>query len=233
MRRAVLLALVVAMLAGAGTAVAEDGFYMGLGMSGGGQTDLHPYWYGPDTYDGDPANQYWYLLDTNSGIFDYTEMTFGYRTGAMAGELSFGYSRSSWFEEWDNSGRADNEWTESVSRYTLGLTGLYTMIEPDPIELDLGLRFRLQAVKWDEEQTDSGGERVEYEEEEGISGWSIGPVIRARWYLGDGAFAIGPEIYPNYTSMSYKYDHSSYTEPYEADITMMNVEYSFRAEFFF
>jgi hypothetical protein len=229
MHRAVLLVVTLAMLVATGTAVAEDGFYMGLGLAGGGQTVLHPYWYGPDTYDEDPAYQFWWLADTNAGLFDYTEMSFGYRTGAMAGELSFGYSHTKWFEEWDNETRADNEWTENVNRYTLGLTGLYTMIEPDPIELDLGLRFQLHAVKYDEEQTGTN----EYQWKESISGWSFGPVIRARWYLGDGAFALGPEIYPNYTSYSYEEGYETDEQLYEADITQMNVQYSVKAEFFF
>jgi len=229
MRRAVLLALVVAMLAGAGTAVADDGFYMGLRLSGMGRTWLNPYWHGPYyDWDEDPAYPLYYLDRTDDGLFDYTEMCFGYRTGAMAGELSFGMSSSKWFEEWEDT-RADNEYTEQVTWRTIGLTGLYTMIEPDPIELDLGLRFQLHSAKWTLELTGYS----ESDREEGASGWSIGPVIRARWYLGDGAFAIGPEIYPRYTSLSYKHDSSSYLEPSEATISDMGVEYSVRAEFFF
>jgi len=230
MRRAVLLVVALAMFAVAGTAVAEDGFYAGLRLAGNGQTVLHPYWYGPDSYHQDPAWQYLWLADTNGGLFDFTEMSFGYRTGAMAGELSIGYSKTSWSDTWDSEARADNEWTEDVSRTTFGLTGLYTMMEPDHIELNVGLRFQIHSVKWEKERTGTNP----YKWEEGVSGWSVGPVIRARWYLGDGAFALSPEIYPNYTSYGYKEgDPDDEADLYEADITQMNIEYSVKAEFFF
>ena len=71
-----------------------------------------------------------------------------------------------------------------------------------------------------------------------ISGWSAGPVARARWYFADGALALAPEVYFRYTSLTYEdtYEYPNgdrETDTIEFDISQMDTEYSLALEFYF
>lgn len=65
-----------------------------------------------------------------------------------------------------------------------------------------------------------------------LSGFSVGPVLRGRWYLVDDSIAIGPEIYFKYS------DWGTNIEALGEDAdgpgaTIMELEYSLRMDFYF
>jgi hypothetical protein len=122
-------------------------------------------------------------------------------------------------------------WEEKVHWHTFGLTGLYKLVDPDPIELDVGLRFQLHSATWDIKQV---VDELESTDEEEATGWSFGPLARARWYFADGAVGLGPEMYLKYTSLTYKWSVDDEEEPREDDdLSSWDIEYSLRLEFFF
>jgi hypothetical protein len=237
MSRSLLFGLVAVMLLAAGVASASD-WYCGVGFGGMSNYWLHPYWY--DQEGGDwTAEPAWYMSHTEYGIFDYRQIFMGLDKDPWNFELGVGWSSFNWSES-DDYGydRADYEYTEGVTWYDFNFAGIYKIMEPDPIELNVGLRFQLHNAKWDW-NTDYMGDETYPTGYEKISGWSMGPLMRARWYFADGALALGPEVYAKYTSLSYEYDYlptgrtAVEHEKYEADMTGFNMEYSLRLEFFF
>jgi hypothetical protein len=220
------------MLLGASVASASE-WYVGARFGGMSNTWLRPYWYNYDYYDGGGTTYpYEYLRHTEGGIFDFREVTVGLRKGLWSGELGFGLSNATWSEDLDQRG---GTFEESVNWRVISLAGLYEIMEPDPIELDLGARFQLHSATWEWRQDyDDDGVRATTEDIDKVSGWSFGPLARARWYFGDGALAIGPEVYFKYTSLTYDYEYSNGSEfDFTADITSWDTEYSFRLEMFF
>jgi len=158
-------------------------------------------------------------------------MDIGYCFGDWYVEGGFGYSGATWKQELGEERGTTN--TEKVNWYIFNPAGLYKIVDPDPIELDVGLRFQLHSAKWDW-TTEESEERSEYTDSDKVSGWSVGRVVRARWYFADGALALAPEVYPKYTSLEYKWEYTnSYEHDEEADITSWDTEYSLSLEFFF
>ncbi|MFH1502233.1 MAG: hypothetical protein ABIG03_04225 [Candidatus Eisenbacteria bacterium] len=239
MSRSLVFALVAVMLLGASVASASD-WYCGVGFGGMSNYWLHPYWYGAVDYDGYyAAEPFWYMDHTEYGIFDYRQVFIGLDKEVWDFELGIGWSGFNWSEE-DNYevDRADYEYTEGASWYDFNLAALYKVMEPDPIELDVGLRFQLHNAKWEWDTKYFGEEAIPTGSEK-ISGWSMGPLVRARWYFGDGALAIGPEVYTKYTSLNYEYERllsggtRAEYDTFEASLSGFNFEYSMRLEFFF
>ena len=215
MRRSLLFCLALVILLSATVASASD-WYVGARFGGMSNYWLHPYW-----YDDDSTWPYYYIRHTDFGIFDYREFDVGFRHDSWYAELGLGYSSATWTEK--NAQTTE----EKVNWYTFSLAGLYTLAEPDPIELDVGLRFQLHSANWDY-GVDSCCDN------EKISGWSFGPLARARWYFAEGALALGPEVYPKYTSLAYEWDVEGGREVMaEADLTSWDIEYSIRLEWFF
>lgn len=240
MNRGLIFGLVAVVLLVAGVASASD-WYAGVGFGGMCNYWVHPYWYGSTGYDGfEAAEPFWYIDHTEYGLFDYRQIFVGLDKDPWNFELGLGWSGFTYSQNEDLEGgeyRADVEYTEGVSWYDFNLAGLYKVMEPDPIELNVGLRFQLHNAKWDWDTKYMGEEAVPTGSEK-ISGWSMGPLVRARWYFGDGALALGPEVYAKYTSLSYEYEYLPYGarvehETQEADLSGFNLEYSLRLEFFF
>ena len=150
-------------------------------------------------------------------------MTFGYTMDTFDLEFSLGY----WSEEMDyTEPEARYDWNEKYSKYSFGLAGLYHLKRNDTFGIDGGLRFVLHNEKWEYEESDT-----RYEDTMELSGWSVGPVLRGRWFFADGSMAIGPEVFLKYTSRTWSQEWDSGDD--ELDLTTMGVEYAVRWDFMF
>ena len=185
--------IVVAVLLMASTASA--GWYMGLGIAGtyGVEYDFCDYCYDRDTIEPGDAD----------GVVDNATMTFGYELEAMDIELMLGYGSSTVTYTYDeDEGPYRAGWDEKYSRYMVGLGAFYHLIGTDDYNVDAGLRFALTSNKYEEEEVEDRADS----DEATLSGWAVGPVLRGRVFLADGKFAIGPEVFINYSSMTYAND---------------------------
>lgn len=219
MRRSLGLALVAALLLGAGTASA--GVYASLRLTGTGNYNLDSY---TVSRQGGPS-----LWD--SGLECYKEVAVGFGD-KIQGEVSFGFSNLKYEEaiEEESTREDSRAWTENW--WTLGAAGYYPIADGKSWTMDAGLRFQYHnaSVEYSEPVGDT-----ESSSKFGVKGWSVGPVLRHRWLLAGGAIAIGPEIYPKYTSMKSEWEYSNRDTSTEdgPDISAMDIEYSFRMDFFF
>jgi hypothetical protein len=231
MRRC-LLGVLLAVLLVASTASASD-WYCAARFGGMSNYYLYPIWMDDDVwgdyyYDG--AWTPYMLRHIEGGIFDYRQFEIGLDKDPMFYELGFGWTSSN-FEY--NDPDSDYFETEKLSFYTVGLTGLYRFMNPNPIALDGGIRFQLNKAKAEWEWGVDDDTQTETHD---IGGWSAGPVVRARWYFADGALALSPEIYFKYTSLTYEdiRDHGGRDEDVdEYDLSQMDTEYSLALEFHF
>ena len=217
MRRIVVLGLVAVMLMVASSASAQ--WYMGLKLAGtAGQEALFNEWYWSYYYRDIMSND-------NDGFIDNTQMIFGYSMDTFDVELNLGYGNEKLSYDSEEQGR----YTEEISytKYVMGLSGLYHLMGNDTMGLDAGVRFQLESEAWKWDESDS---RVEWEDK--LSGWAVGPVLRGRWYLADGAMALGPEVFFRYSSKKYTEDYPDRAD-YELDVTGMGLEYALRLDFMF
>ena len=217
MRRIVVLGLVAVMLMVATSASAQ--WYMGLRLAGTAEQEgLFDEWYWSSYYRD-------MLQSDNDGIIDNTQMIFGYGMDSFDVELNLGYSSEKLSYDSEEQGR----YTEDVTytKYIIGLSGLYHLMGNDTVGIDGGLRFQLESESW---KYEADATRDDWEDK--LSGWSVGPVLRGRWYLADGAIALGPEVFFKYTSKTYTYDYTDRAD-YELDVTGMGLEYALRVDFMF
>lgn len=221
MRRFVILAMLAAVLLGAGTASA--GIYASMRLAGTGN-----YF----TWDGPTGRDYVYDFLWDSGFECYKEVAVGFGD-KIQGEVSLGYDNLKYDMEWDETRSNDTE-TDTYTTMRLGAAGFYPLAEGKSWRMDAGLRFQYQSANTEIEWT-SGD--VTTTDTYRMSGWSVGPVLRHRWMIADGAMSIGPEIYPKYTSFSTESEHASdaraSTTEAGPDITALDIEYSLRMDFYF
>ena len=220
MRRGLLVGLVVALLLVAGTASA--GMYASLRITGNG--NYNPYSLIPQMY-----KQYYSSLASDTGFFNFKEVAVGFGE-ELQGEVSIGYSTFKYSYDSPET-RADEEL--SMTWYTIGLAGFYPVMETENCLIDAGLRFQLHSAKI--KDVYDYGDRDEWTDTWSASGWSVGPVIRHHWMLADGAIAIGPEIYPKYSSFStkYEYENGSSGDSDGPDLSGFAIDYSLRMDFYF
>jgi len=224
MNRGLVFCVLALMLLGASVASAGEGWYGGLRLAG--------YATSVDIEDGVCRD---YYIETDAdGLFDYTEMTFGKSFEKFDGEISFGMARFSAKYEGDSEGERQYDYDNSLMMYTFGLTGLYHVSPPSSFSLDAGLRFQLHSMSFETES--EGGYRQTYTYTDKYSGWSVGPVVRGRWWFAGDSMALGPEIYLRYTSMTHEmtwdYDSRADVEE-EIDLSEFVTEYSVRLDFYF
>jgi hypothetical protein len=200
--------LIVVLVMLAATAASAQ-WYMGIGVAGtaGMAVDL-----------GDFERNVFYSGD-NDGVIDNTTMVFGYGLDAMDLELTLGYGTMTAEYTYDET-RAG--WEETVSRYTLGLGGFYHMIQTDNFTLDGGLRFKLMSDKYEYSEDWSR----DYSWELKLSGWSVGPAIRGRVWMADGALSFGPEVGFNYSSMTASGEEDYDRDEDEIDLSSMSIDYA-------
>ncbi len=102
---------------------------------------------------------------------------------------------------------------------------------------DVGGRFQYSSFRFNmtfpEMEVMSDDEEVSI----GVSGIAFGPVLRGRWYMADGSWVIGPEIYAKYSTMTpfAEIDGEDVSEDLfgDASTTTLSLEYSLRMDFYF
>jgi len=221
MHRVLFVTLIAAALLIAPAASAET--YVGMRLLGDGtfNGDLEPI---PD-----------------AGFYTAREFVVGFGD-EIQGEFGFGFDTVSTEYKGDDEEHPDRDFDYfdkvSYKLMTLSLAGFY------PIQggagenrIDVGLRFRYLSASW-EDVTDYYGRDDDLEKNEyGVSGWSIGPVMRAQWRCCNDRIGIGPEIgikYGSYTkTQTYTYPGSEPSDSPDHSISGWTLDYSLRFDFFF
>ena len=206
MHRGLVLCLVALLMVSAGVASAET--YLGLRFAGNGNFE----------YTGSPM--------CDSGWFTYREFAVGFGD-KIQGEASLGWS--SWNESFDPSeggSREDVETSWSVMHF--GIAGFYPMMEGSSYRIDVGGRFQYHSGKATSDTYIYRGDDYE----RSLSGWTIGPVARGSWWLGDLPLTFGPEVFLKYTSLTYSDVRSEYYDE-EVSVSAFDLDYGFRLDFHF
>ncbi len=208
MHRGLVLCLVALLMVSAGVASAET--YLGLRFGGNGNFEYA---------DGGPM--------CDSGWFTHREFVVGFGD-EFQGEASLGWS--SWNESYDPSeggSRADVETSWSVMHF--GVAGFYPMMEGSSYRVDVGGRFQYHSGTI---TSDNYIYVREDEHEQKLSGWTVGPLLRGSWWLGDLPLTFGPEVFVKYTSLTYTDVRGEYYDE-EYDVSAFDIDYSFRLDFHF
>jgi hypothetical protein len=217
MHRVLFVTLVAAALLIAPTASA--GMYTGLRLVGAGN-----------------ANGDLEILD-DAGFFTAREFVLGFGD-KIQGEFGFGFDNMSVECACDDEIIPERIISEDKGTYSFmsfAIAGFYPVAgEVDGNRIDIGMRFSYMSAK---SKYEGGyGVRDDFETEYGTSGWSIGPVMRARWMCANDRLGIGPEVALKYGSYTLtekgKYWGDPYDEP-DGDVSTWNLEYSLRFDFFF
>lgn len=177
-------------------------------------------------------------LIEDSGFYTYREFVVGFGD-EIQGEVSFGYNSLTIDEQVDEQveeeGRFSCCGTDTYSAMMFGIAGFYPLQQTKSFRLDGGLRFQYYSMKYTWEDI----EYTRYDpdtEEIAVGGWAVGPVARAQWRVAGGKVGIGPEIYLKYGNYTVTEKGTYCDEPYEEEdehITSWNLDYSFRADFYF
>jgi len=164
-----------------------------------------------------------------AGMFNLKEFAFGTQSEKFGAELAVGYSKIT-LTDLDNLGLEDMP-DPDATLMTLGGAVFFTMAENSQYALDLGGRVQYVSMKLAVEIPDI---ELSSDNEMSISAsaMTFGPVLRGRWYLADGAMAIGPEIYPRYQMWSTKGEMGSESAD-GPGANVLDIEYSLRMEFYF
>ena len=168
-----------------------------------------------------------------AGMFNLKEFAFGTQSDKLGMEVAVGYTKAS-LGDLDILGDIelmDEDTPEpDVTILSLGAAVFFTMADNSQYSFDLGARGQYLKIGLASEIPDM---EVRADEMEiSLSGISFGPVLRGRWYLADGALAIGPEIYPKYTMYSTEASMGSESQD-GPSLNVIDLEYSLRMEFYF
>ncbi len=220
MHRVLFVTLIAAALLIAPAASAET--YVGMRLLGDGtfNGDLEPI---PD-----------------AGFYTAREFVVGFGD-EIQGEFSFGFDSMSTeytTEDEELPDRFDNYDSVKYKLMTFGLAGFYPIKgEAGGNRVDVGVRFRYVSASWEDATDYYGRSDTDEENEYGMSGWSIGPVLRAQWRCCNNRIGIGPEVgikYGSYTlTESYTYPGDDPYEYPDHTVTGWNLDYSLRFDFFF
>jgi len=207
MHRGLVLCLVALLMVSAGVASAET--YLGLRFGGNGNFEYA---------DGGPM--------CDSGWFTHREFAVGFGD-EIQGEVSLGWN--SWTESYDPSEGGSREDVEmSWSGMHFGVAGFYPMMEGSSYRVDVGGRFQYHTGS----MTSDNYIYRDGDYEVKLSGWTIGPVMRGSWWLGDLPLTFGPEVFVKYSSLTYT-DTCEDCWDYETDVSAFGIDYGFRLDFHF
>ncbi len=217
MHRVLFVTLIAAALLIAPAASAET--YTGLRLVGNG------------SYNGDLE------LMEDLGFYTTRELVVGFGE-EIQGEFGFGFSSMSGEctdEDEEYPERFISEDKATYSCMTFSLAGFYPVMGgAGEDRVDVGLRFAYLNAKAKYESDDYY--RADFENEYGVSGWSIGPVARGQWRCCNDRIGFGPEIALKYGSYTMTECEVYWGEEYECPDSYLkgwNLEYSLRFDFFF
>jgi len=174
----------------------------------------------------------------DAGFYTAREFVIGFGD-EIQGEFGFGYSSLSVECQDDDDDpppeRVIDADEASTSVMTFALAGFYPVMgEAGGNRLDVGLRFSYLTAKYEEK----GGyyARDDFEEEYGVSGWAIGPVMRGQWRCCNDRIGFGPEVALKYSSYTLTGEGLYWGDPWEDDDSYVkgwSLDYSLRFDFFF
>ncbi len=173
-----------------------------------------------------------------AGMFNLKEFAFGSQSEKLGFEVAVGYTKAS-LGDLDILGdilddievMSDDMPEPDLTIMSLGAAVFFTMADNSQYSFDLGARAQYLSIALATELPDEVL-RSDDEMEISLTGLSFGPVLRGRWYLADGAIAIGPEIYPKYTMYSTEASQGSDSSD-GPSLNVIDLEYSLRMEFYF
>ena len=124
-----------------------------------------------------------------------------------------------------------------ITIMTLGAAVFFEIAGDKNYGLDLGGRFQYNSFSFNTTIPDIEAARGDDDMSIGVSGTAFGPVLRGRWFMADGSWAIGPEIYAKYSTMSPSAEVAGddVTDDIfgDASTTTLSLEYSLRMDFYF
>ena len=172
-----------------------------------------------------------------AGTFNFKEFAFGTQSEKLGAEVAVGYTRATITDLdlvmdliGDIETLDDTVPEPDITIMSLGAAVFFTMADNSQYSFDLGARaqYMSMSLSMDVPEEEERSDTVEAS----LSGISFGPVLRGRWYLADGALAIGPEIYPKYTMYSTEVSVGSESQD-GPGLNVIDLEYSMRLEFYF
>ncbi len=167
-----------------------------------------------------------------AGMFNLKEFAFGTQSEKFGAEVAVGYSKIT-LTDLENLGMDELEDMPEpdATLMTLGAAVFFTMTENSQYAFDLGARAQYVSMSLSMELPEI---ELSSEDEMSISASALtfGPVLRGRWFLADGAMAIGPEIYPRFQMWSTEGEMGSDSSD-GPGASVIDLEYSLRMEFYF
>ena len=178
-----------------------------------------------------------------AGTFNLKELAVGMQADKLGAEVAVGYSKTTLHDLdlgfLDYIGFfSDDTVDPDISIMTLGAAVFFEIAGNEDYGFDVGGRFQYSSFGFHM----ASPEDIEVMSDDndisvGVSGVAFGPVLSGRWYMADGSWAIGPEIYAKYNMMSSfaEVDGEDISEDLFGDLgtTTLSLEYSLRMDFYF
>jgi len=165
-----------------------------------------------------------------ANYFNLKEFAFGTQSEKFGAEVAVGYSKIT-LTDLDNLDMGEDMPEPDATLMTLGAAVFFTMTENSQYAFDLGARAQYVNMSLSMEIPE-----IELANDDEMSltasALTFGPVLRGRWYLADGAMAIGPEIYPRFQMWSTEGEMGGDSSD-GPGMNIIDLEYSLRMEFYF
>ncbi len=177
-----------------------------------------------------------------AGTFNLKEFAIGMQSDKIGAEVAVGYSKTT-LNNLDLGFLGDIELFSDetidpdISIMTLGAAVFFQIAGDENYGLDLGGRVQYNSFGFSTTVPDIELARGDDDMSVSVSGLAFGPVLRGRWFMADGSWAIGPEIYAKYNTMSPSAEVAGddVTDDMfgDASTTTLSLEYSLRMDFYF
>ena len=176
-----------------------------------------------------------------AGTFNLKELAVGTQMDKLGVEVAVGYSKTTLNDLdlgflGDLGTLSDETIDPDITIMTLGAAVFFQIAGDENYGFDLGGRAQYSSFSFNTTIPDIEA-RGDDDMSIGVSGMAFGPVLRGRWFMADGSWAIGPEIYAKYSTMSPTAEIAGedVTDELFGDVgtTTLSLEYSLRMDFYF
>ncbi len=176
-----------------------------------------------------------------AGTFNLKELAVGTQSDKLGLEIAVGYSKITLNDLdlgfLDGIGTLTDETIDpDITIMTLGAAVFFQISGDENYGFDLGGRAQYSSFSFNTTIPDIEV-RGDDDMSIGVSGLAFGPVLRGRWFMADGSWAIGPEIYAKYETLSPTAEIAGedVTDEMFGDVgvTTLSLEYSLRMDFYF
>ncbi len=167
-----------------------------------------------------------------ANVLNMKEFALGTQSESLGLEVAVGYTKAT-LTDLENIGMDEFEDLSDpgITLMSLGAAVFFTMTENSQYAFDIGARAQYLSMSIDAELPE-----IELSSDDEMSltasALTFGPVLRGRWYLADGAMAIGPEIYPRFQMWSTEAEMGGDSSD-GPGMNIIDLEYSLRMEFYF